>query len=69
MKTEIQTENKEQFSVSLYERKVLSLGKAAALAHLHRIQFQKELAVREIPIHYSEQDLENDLDTLDRLSI
>lgn len=40
--------------ISLFERKVLLLGKAAALAYLFRIQIQKELVTREISIPYSE---------------
>ena len=58
-----------EIAISLYERSILSLGKAALLANVHRIQFQKALADREISVHYSEKDLDEDLRTLDKLGL
>ena len=58
-----------EIAISLYQRKILSLGKAASLASLHRIHFQKALSQRKIPIHFSELDLEQDLRTLDKLGL
>ena len=57
-------EIKHDLAVVLYQRGAASLGKAAALAGLTRIEFQHLLAQREIPINYSEADLEADLATL-----
>lgn len=48
----------------LYEKKRLSMGKARALAGLNLIDFQQELAKREIDIHYTQEDLNKDLDNL-----
>jgi predicted HTH domain antitoxin len=48
----------------LYEKKKLSMGKAKELAGLNQLQFQAALAEREIDIHYSITDLQQDLDNL-----
>ena len=48
----------------LFQEERLTLGQASQLARLHQIEFQKELANREIPIHYGEEDLARDLRTL-----
>ncbi len=48
----------------LYDKKRLSMGKARGLANLNQIEFQMELAKREIDIHYTEEDLQKDLKNL-----
>ena len=48
----------------LYDKKRLSMGKARALTGLNLLDFQKELAAREIDIHYTEADLNKDLENL-----
>ena len=48
----------------LYDKKKLSMGRAKALAGLHQIDFQKALASRNIDLHYSEADLNKDLENL-----
>lgn len=48
----------------LYEKKRMSIGQARHLAGLDQISFQKELAAREINIHYTEEDLNSDLNNL-----
>ena len=58
-----------EIAIYLYERKILSLGKAAAFAKLHRISFQKELASRKIPVHFTIEDVEKDLRTLEALGV
>jgi len=47
-------------AIWLFTEKDLSLGLAAQVARLHKIQFQRELARRHIPVHYSEEDLVRD---------
>jgi predicted HTH domain antitoxin len=49
----------------LYDKKRMSMGQARHLADLDHIGFQKELAKRDIDIHYDEKDLRKDLDNLD----
>ena len=56
-----------EIAVALYQREILSLGKAAAFADLHRMAFQAALSERELPLNYSVEDLEADLNTLDRI--
>ena len=41
----------------LYDKKRMSMGQARHLAGLDQISFQKELAKRDIYIHYTEEDL------------
>ncbi len=48
----------------LYEKKRLSMGKAKELAALNQLEFQQALAVRNIDIHYTEEDLNKDLENL-----
>lgn len=48
----------------LYDKKRMSMGQARHLAGLDQISFQKELAKRDIYIHYTEEDLEKDLKNL-----
>ena len=48
----------------LYDKKRMSMGKARELAGLNQLEFQKELAAREIDIHYTKEDLNKDLENL-----
>ncbi|WKN40761.1 UPF0175 family protein [Tunicatimonas pelagia] len=48
----------------LYDKKRLSMGKTRELADLNLLDFQKELAKREIDIHYTQEDLDKDLQNL-----
>ncbi len=48
----------------LFQEEKLTLGQASKLAGLHQFEFQKELAKREIPVHYGEEDYERDLQTI-----
>ena len=48
----------------LYDKKRMSMGQARHLTGLDQISFQKELAKRDIYIHYTEEDLEKDLQNL-----
>ncbi len=48
----------------LYDKKRLSMRNAQALASLNLLDFQKELAKREIGTHYTQEDLNKDLQNL-----
>jgi len=48
----------------LYKTKRLSLGKAKKLANLGQIEFQQELSKRDIDIHFTKADLDQDLKNL-----
>lgn len=52
---------KRELAVSLYARDILSFGKARTLAELSKREFQELLGEREVPRHYGERELEEDL--------
>ncbi|GCL40808.1 UPF0175 family protein [Anabaena sp. FACHB-1250] len=47
--------------ILFFERKKISIVKASQLAKMPLLQFQNELALRNINIHYDETDLDVDL--------
>jgi predicted HTH domain antitoxin len=57
------------FLTLLYQKHVLTLARAARLAGFTRLDFQKALAERSIPIHYSIEDIEMDLKHLKDLNL
>ena len=48
----------------LFQEEKITLGQASRLAGLHQYEFQKELAARNIPVHYGEEDYRRDLQTI-----
>ena len=52
-----------ELAAQLYREEVLTLGRCAKLANMGRLEFQKELAKRSIPIHYDVAGLEADFQT------
>lgn len=48
----------------LFDKRRLSFGKAKELAGKNHLEFQQELALREIDFHYDEGDLAIDLENL-----
>lgn len=54
-------------AILLFQEEKLTLGQASKLAGLHQFEFQKELAKREIPVHYGEEDYERDLLTIAKI--
>lgn len=53
-----------EIAVYLYEKKRLTLGQARRVANLDLISFQKELAKRNVYIHYETNDLLKDIENL-----
>ncbi|MCU0338980.1 MAG: UPF0175 family protein [Spirosomaceae bacterium] len=53
-----------ELAVYLYDKQRLSLGKARRIAGLSLIDFQKELAKRNVYLHYDLEDLQTDLKNL-----
>jgi Uncharacterised protein family (UPF0175). len=53
---------KKELAVSLYARDILSFGKARSLAGLSKREFHDILGDREIPRHYGDTELAEDLD-------
>ncbi len=60
-------EIKEELAIALYQRETVSLAKAAKIAGLTRLDFQRLLDWRDISIHYDVDDLNNDVETLRKL--
>ena len=52
----------QELAIGLYAQKILSFGKALELSGMERLEFQHLLSKREIERHYTEDDLEQDID-------
>ena len=51
-------------AVLLYKRQVLTLARAAKWVGMTRLEFQKALSERGLPVNFSIEDFETDLKTL-----
>jgi predicted HTH domain antitoxin len=58
---EAEREFRLELALALYRRGALPLGKARLLARMTRWEFEDALGQREIPRHYTETDLEEDI--------
>jgi predicted HTH domain antitoxin len=56
-----------ELAVALYQREKLSLGQAADIAGMRKMQFQYLLASRDIPLNLDVADLEKDIANLKAL--
>ncbi len=56
-----------RIAIMLFQEEKLTLGQASKLAGIDQINFQKELAQRDIPIHYGEEEYKKDLKTIRRI--
>ena len=56
-----------EIAIMLYQQRKLSTGKAHRLAGMNLIEFQRELASREICVNYAVEDFQADLKTLRKL--
>ena len=59
---ELEDELHKELALALYQRGMLSSGKAAALSGMTRQQFEDLLIKRRIMRHYGEVELEEDLE-------
>ncbi|HSK79119.1 MAG TPA: UPF0175 family protein [Thermoanaerobaculia bacterium] len=59
---ELENELRKELAVALYHRGILPLGKARLLAEMDRWQFEQLLGDRQVARHYTETDLEEDLE-------
>lgn len=50
--------------IMLFQKDKISLGKASELLQIHRMQFQKLLADRNLCVHYDVAEFQEDLKTL-----
>ncbi len=60
-KKELEKALKIDLAVALYQKEAISLGKARKLAGMSKWEFLEELSKRKIPRHYTEKELEEDL--------
>ena len=58
---DMEKELKKELALILYQRGILSSGKACKLAGLTRWEFEELLGQRKIKRHYTEEDLEEDI--------
>lgn len=58
---EVEYEFRKELALALYQRGVLSLGKARLLAQMTRWEFEDLLGRREILRHYTDKDLDEDI--------
>jgi predicted HTH domain antitoxin len=58
---EIEARLRLELAISLYSQQILSLGKAAELAGISRWELNGALAKRDVPMHYTPDDLAEDL--------
>lgn len=56
-----------ELAVALYQREKLSMGQAANIAGMRKMQFQHLLASRDIPLNLDVSDLEKDIANLKAL--
>ncbi len=63
------TENalKMEFALFLFNKNIMTLSQACNFANMDSLEFQKLLGDRKISIHYGEQDLKDDLETIKRV--
>ncbi len=62
-------ELKQDIAVMLYREEKLTLAQASRFLGVDRLEFQKILADHDVPIHYTVEDLRNDLKTLEELNL
>ncbi len=53
-----------EFAIFLYEQEVLSMRAAAELAKISWVKMEQILSERDIPMHYTNEELNKDLDNL-----
>ncbi|MBN2001381.1 UPF0175 family protein [candidate division KSB1 bacterium] len=57
----------QEIAIMLYQKDKLTIGQASRLANMSQLQFQHLVSSRKIYIHYDENDLERDIQTLKEL--
>jgi predicted HTH domain antitoxin len=58
---------RQELAIRLYQKEILSIGKARKLAGLSKWDFHERLGQEGIPHHYGHEELQQDLDTLETL--
>jgi len=50
-----------ELAISLYQREIVTSAQACRLLGIERYQFEELLWKRHIPVHYSDEDLDQDI--------
>jgi len=61
---EIEKEALKSIAIEFYREEKISMGKAAEIAGVSKIEMMGILREKKVPLQYSEEDLEEDLETL-----
>ncbi|MEM6263447.1 MAG: UPF0175 family protein, partial [Bacteroidota bacterium] len=56
-----------ELAIFLFQKEVFTLGKASEFAGKSQFYFQRELAKREIPLHYGHEEFKEDLITIKKI--
>lgn len=56
-----------EFALILYEKNIMTLDQASKFAFLDTYEFQKLIGDKKIPIHYTENDFNEDLATIKKI--
>jgi predicted HTH domain antitoxin len=59
---EIEERLRTELALALYAQRILGFGKASELAVLSRLAFAELVSQRDLPRHYTEEELKQDLD-------
>ncbi|MEQ8536496.1 MAG: UPF0175 family protein [Coleofasciculus sp. D1-CHI-01] len=59
-----EAEMRQEIAIMLFQKEKFTLAQARRFAGMHRIAFQHLLASRQIPVHYSAEDFEQDIHNL-----
>lgn len=55
-------------AIGLFVSEEATLGQAAEIAGLNQLDFMRELAKRQIPLHYGVEELTEDLESVKRMT-
>ncbi len=58
---------KKELAINYFQRNMLSFGQARHLANLSVWEFMEALHQRQIPLHYTETEFEDDSHTIEKL--
>ena len=53
-----------EIAIALFQKELITLGRASKIAQMHQVDFQKLLASRHICVHYDVADFEQDMEHL-----
>ncbi|MEZ4848425.1 MAG: UPF0175 family protein [Bacteroidia bacterium] len=62
-----ETEIRLKIALSLFQAEIFTLGQASKFTGMNRRDFQRELGKRKIPIHYGQEELNEDLKNINDL--